>query len=90
MGTPFCTFLGPSNLDAYDSKLYSSQQPESIPKTFLDAMEVREEVFVKEQGVPLENEFDSDDARACHWVNRLPLVPSTGTNEHAGCLCIRQ
>ncbi|KAF8846729.1 hypothetical protein BDZ45DRAFT_608505 [Acephala macrosclerotiorum] len=68
MGTPFCTFLGPSNLDAYDSKFSYSQQPESIPKTFLDAMEVREEVFVKEQGVPLENEFDSDDARACHWV----------------------
>jgi len=31
-------------------------------------MEVREQVFVEEQGVPIENEFDSDDHRACHWV----------------------
>ena len=31
-------------------------------------MEVREKVFVEEQGVPLANEFDSDDPRSCHWV----------------------
>jgi len=68
MGTPFITFLGPSNLDDYDPKFSFSQQPETIPKAFLDAMEVREEVFSKEQGVPMENECDSDDARACHWV----------------------
>ncbi|KAL2075491.1 hypothetical protein VTL71DRAFT_434 [Oculimacula yallundae] len=68
MGTPFITFLGPSNLDGYDSKNRSSAQPENIPKTFLDAMEVRETVFVEEQKVPLDNEFDSDDPRACHWV----------------------
>jgi len=67
MGTPFITFLGPSNLDGYNRKESSLEQP-NVPKTFLDAMEVREEVFVKEQGVPLENEFDSDDPRACHWV----------------------
>jgi hypothetical protein len=68
MGTPFIAFLEPSNLDGYNRKLPPCEQPESIPKTFLDAMEVREEVFVKEQGVPLDNEFDSDDPRACHWV----------------------
>lgn len=34
-------------------------------------MEVREQVFVEEQGVPLDNEFDSDDARACHWYATL-------------------
>ncbi|XMA15521.1 hypothetical protein WAI453_008312 [Rhynchosporium graminicola] len=68
MGTPFITFLGPSNLDGYDSKNRSSTQPENIPKTFIDAMEVREQVFVEEQRVPLDNEFDSDDHRACHWV----------------------
>ncbi|KAK0125533.1 hypothetical protein ONS96_009370 [Cadophora gregata f. sp. sojae] len=68
MGTPFITFLGPSNLSGYDSKNRSSSQPDNIPKTFLDAMEVREQVFVEEQGVPIENEFDSDDHRACHWV----------------------
>jgi hypothetical protein len=66
--TPFISFLGPTNLDGYDRKRPPSEQPGNIPKTFLDAMEVREQVFVKEQGVPLDNEFDADDARACHWV----------------------
>ncbi|RDL39404.1 Uncharacterized protein BP5553_03744 [Venustampulla echinocandica] len=66
--TPFITFLGPSNLIGYDRQRKPSEQPPHIPKTFLDAMEVREEVFVKEQGVALQNEFDADDARACHWV----------------------
>lgn len=68
MGTPFISFLKPSNLHGYDRKKRPSEQPEHIPQAFLDAMEVREEVFVKEQSVALENEFDSDDARACHWV----------------------
>lgn len=68
MGTPFITFLGPSDLNGYDRKKPATEQPQNVPKTFLDAMEVREEVFVKEQKVPLENEFDSDDPRACHWV----------------------
>ncbi|PMD12643.1 hypothetical protein NA56DRAFT_652335 [Hyaloscypha hepaticicola] len=68
MGTPFIAFIGPTKLDGYNRKLSSSKQPGSIPKTFLDAMEVREEVFVQEQGVPQDNEFDTDDARACHWV----------------------
>lgn len=68
MGTPFIAFIGPTNLDGYDRKQSPSEQPGNIPKTFLDAMEVREEVFVHEQGVPLDNEFDTDDARACHWV----------------------
>lgn len=31
-------------------------------------MEVRETVFVAEQGVPLEYELDADDPRSCHWV----------------------
>ena len=69
MGTPFIQFQAPSDLREYDRKKRSSEQASSIPKTFIDAMEVREQVFVEEQGVPLENEFDSDDARACHWVS---------------------
>jgi hypothetical protein len=68
MGTPFVQFLGPSNLEGYNRKRQPSEQPATIPKTFLDAMEVREQVFVKEQNIPLENEFDADDARSCHWV----------------------
>ena len=39
-----------------------------IPRTFVDAMSVREQVYVAEQGVPQENEFDDDDFRSCHWV----------------------
>jgi predicted GNAT family N-acyltransferase len=68
MGTPFINFLGPTNLNGYDRKKGCANQSSDIPQTFLDAMEVREKVFVKEQKVPLENEFDSDDSRACHWV----------------------
>lgn len=68
MGTPFITFQEPSKLEGYIRGGSREGQPSTIPNIFLDAMEVREEVFVKEQGVPLENEFDSDDPRACHWV----------------------
>ena len=68
MGTPFTAFLGPSDLSAYDHTKPPSVQSSEVPKTFLDAMEVREQVFVKEQGIPPENEFDSDDPRSCHWV----------------------
>ncbi|PBP27533.1 acetyltransferase [Diplocarpon rosae] len=68
MGTPFINFLGPTDLHGYNRHAPATQQPDNIPKTFLDAMEVREQVFVEEQKVPIENEFDSDDHRACHWV----------------------
>ncbi|TVY80539.1 hypothetical protein LSUE1_G008110 [Lachnellula suecica] len=66
--TPCIAFQGPSNLDGYNRKRRPSQQTANIPRTFVDAMEVREQVFVEEQGVPQDNEFDSDDTRACHWV----------------------
>ncbi|PNP54213.1 hypothetical protein THARTR1_05420 [Trichoderma harzianum] len=68
MGTPFVSFLEPSKLDGFQLGVPRDTLPPTLPRTFLDAMEVREEVFVKEQGVPQENEFDIDDARSCHWV----------------------
>lgn len=68
MGTPFIQFLRPSNLDGYDRHKPPAEQSGDVLKTFLDAMEVREQVFVHEQKVLLQNEFDSDDARSCHWV----------------------
>lgn len=68
MGTPFITLLEPSKLEGYVRGGARDDQPPTIPTPFLDAMEVREEVFVKEQGVPLENEFDPDDPRSCHWI----------------------
>lgn len=68
MGTPFVTLLEPSKLEGYQVGAPSEAQPSSVPQTFLDAMEVRNKVFVQEQGVPAENEFDMDDERSCHWV----------------------
>jgi hypothetical protein len=74
MGTPFINFLGPSDLSGYDRDKEPSEQPSNVSQIFLDAMEVREEVFVKEQGVPPENEYDSDDPRACHWVRMMVSI----------------
>jgi len=67
MGTSFVAFLSPSSLDDYDRKKRHSEQLDHISKTFIHAMKVREQVFVEEQGVPLENEIDSDDHRSCQW-----------------------
>ncbi|KYK55279.1 acetyltransferase, GNAT family [Drechmeria coniospora] len=68
MGTPFITLLEPSKLEGYQAGVPHDDQSAQIPRAFLDAMAVRETVFVHEQQVPLENEFDDDDARSCHWV----------------------
>lgn len=67
-GTPFVQWQGPTRLEGYRRGLEHSAQPATIPRTFVDAMEVREQVFVEEQKVPIEYEFDSDDPRSCHWV----------------------
>ncbi|KAM0330727.1 hypothetical protein ACHAQA_003679 [Verticillium albo-atrum] len=68
MGTPFITLQEPTPLDDYVLGRPHDAQPPSIPKAFSDAMEVRTAVFIDEQHVPAENEFDADDARCCHWV----------------------
>lgn len=68
MGTPFISLLEPSKLEGLEPGKPHNEQPSTIPKVFIDAMEVRESVFVQEQNVPLENEQDSDDSRSCHWV----------------------
>lgn len=66
----FIAFLPPPGvaLAKYDSKALHTSQPDDVPETFCDAMSVREEVYVEEQKVPLENEFDMDDPRSFHWV----------------------
>lgn len=75
-------------LDAYDrAKPPGNQEQESadptkhVPQTFIDAMLVREEVFVQEQKVPLENEYDEDDRRSFHWVAyaSMPSKPGSGS-----------
>ncbi|EPS43787.1 hypothetical protein H072_2236 [Dactylellina haptotyla CBS 200.50] len=53
---------------------------------FTDAMDVRVEVFVKEQGVPAENEKDEYDDGSMHWVV-YASIPSpsnqTSADKHA-------
>lgn len=68
--------LGAARLKFYDPTRSPTDQPKNaatdpakgIPQGFLDALVVREEVFVKEQGIPADNELDEDDARSFHWV----------------------
>ncbi|EOA85120.1 hypothetical protein ACJQWK_06555 [Exserohilum turcicum] len=68
-GTEFVNTICPLKgaLDGYDNSLPCSRQSIHVPPNFCDAMAVREDVF-GEQGVPLEAEFDQDDARSWHWV----------------------
>ncbi|KAK3320531.1 hypothetical protein B0T19DRAFT_242520 [Cercophora scortea] len=70
-GTPFIAHLPPSPAitEGWAPLLPPSAQTNPvIPRTFMDAMRVRDQVYVQEQSVPIENEFDADDARCCHWV----------------------
>ena len=69
-GTEFMSTLPPPKeaVEGWDkTKPWNKQTANNIPLIFKDAMSVREEVF-GEQGVPLEAEFDEDDARSWHWV----------------------
>lgn len=68
-GTEFMTMLSPpkEKVDGYDNTKPCSRQTINVPPLFRDAMSVREEVY-GEQGVPLEAEFDEDDARSWHWI----------------------
>lgn len=78
MGTEFTSFQPPpgDSIANYDRKLHYDEQPDSVPSVFKEAMSVREEVFVHEQKVPLENELDEDDPRSYHWV----VYASVGTS----------
>ncbi|KAL1302687.1 hypothetical protein AAFC00_003050 [Neodothiora populina] len=66
----FISFLPPPGqaLNHYNARERHAAQHKDVPEIFCDAMSVREEVFVEEQKVPLENEFDLDDPRSFHWV----------------------
>ncbi|KAK4574980.1 hypothetical protein LTR86_000830 [Recurvomyces mirabilis] len=63
-------------IELYDAKSLPTDQPKNdaadgvkaLPQGFIDAMIVREEVFVREQNIALENELDDDDQRSFHWV----------------------
>lgn len=52
----------------YDRNKLPNDQRYDIPQKFLDAMTVRKEVFVEEQGVGLAEELDDDDLRSTHFI----------------------
>jgi len=80
----FISFLPPPGLALanYDSAALHTTQPQDVPEIFRDAMSVREDVFVKEQNIALENEVDMDDARSFHWV-AYASVGTTSTDGNA-------
>ncbi|RDA94872.1 hypothetical protein CP533_4258 [Ophiocordyceps camponoti-saundersi (nom. inval.)] len=66
--TPLVALLEPCKLEGFRPGAPRHEQPASVPRLFTDATEIRQRVFVDEQKVPVENEFDADDSRSCHWV----------------------
>jgi predicted GNAT family N-acyltransferase len=83
-----CVLPPYSRLANYDRRKPPSEQANAsieplkrVPQAFIDAMVVREEVFVKEQGVLLENELDSDDRRSFHWVAYASMPSKPGALE---------
>jgi predicted GNAT family N-acyltransferase len=77
-GSDFVDFILPlqERLNLYDATSPSDYQPKNhatdpakaVPQGFIDAMSVREAVFVHEQGRLLENELDFDDRRSFTWT----------------------
>ncbi|KJX98384.1 acetyltransferase like protein [Zymoseptoria brevis] len=79
-------------LSHYDPTAPPTSQPKNdaadpakaVPQSFIDAMIVREEVYVAEQNIALENELDEDDARSFHWVAYASLPSSAVTGAEKG------
>lgn len=82
-GTEFLCMLSPpkDKLDGYDNTKPCSQQTMAVPPLFGDAMAVREEVY-GEQGIPLEAEFDEDDARSWHWIAYASVASTSNPPKH--------
>ena len=86
MSTEFINFLPPPG-DAIANYVRTSPantQAKSVPSTFIEAMTIREAVFVHEQHVPLENELDVDDARSFHWVVYASVSNPSGSTGRKG------
>lgn len=85
----FITPLG-NRMKLYDPTRLPTDQPQNdsmdtakaLPQGFIDAMIVREEVYVREQNVPLENELDEDDARSFHWVAYASVSAKSSASQH--------
>lgn len=50
---------------------------DTMSQLYLDAVKIRQTVFVKEQGVPEELEIDQDEAKAIHFVLYDPQATAT-------------
>ncbi|PNS18202.1 hypothetical protein CAC42_7571 [Sphaceloma murrayae] len=76
--TTFMSLQTPLHATArfYDSSKRHDAQVSDIPETFLDAMSVREEVYVDEQQILLANEFDAEDHKSYHWVSYASIASS--------------
>lgn len=69
MATPFIKVLEPSSdVKKYRYDVPRASQDASVPATFLDAMSIRNTVYVEEQGVSAAREFDRHDSRSVHIV----------------------
>ena len=86
-----CTYPLGERLKLYDPTKPPSEQPKNdatdparaVPQGFIDAMTVRHEVFVDEQGVPANNELDEDDARSFHGT-AYASVPAKQSSPEPG------
>lgn len=91
----FVDFIVPlwKRLELYDKTSKPDNQPKNdaadaaknIPQGFIDAMDVRVQVFVEEQGVPLENELDDDDQKSFHWVAYASVPAKYSSNDSKPC-----
>ena len=72
VGIPFVKLQEPSHpIDRYIPG--GLVQPASVPRKYLDAMRVRNAVFVQDQGFQLHVEPDADDPRSYHLIAYAPL-----------------
>lgn len=86
----FVDFITPlrERLKYYDPSRPPIDQPKNdaadparaVPQGFIDAMIVREAVFVKEQGVALVDELDDADPICFHWV-AYASIPTKARNK---------
>ena len=82
----FVDFIVPlrERMKLYDRSRPPTDQPRNdavdraraIPRGFIDAMIVREAVYVQEQDIRLDDEFDDDDPISFHWV-AYASIPAT-------------
>lgn len=75
-------FYDPTNPPTKQPKNDATDPTRAVPQAFIDAMIVREEVFVREQKIPLENELDEHDARSFHWVAYASIPTKAVSNSN--------